>query len=211
MRAIKYFKDPEALQLVGDPTRRRIIYLLRAKEMTVSMLASELDKTPQAIYHHTRKLLEKGLIEVAREERIDHFIETYYRAAAEVFEFTHGGQPGGFYEAHLRETADALRKLGVNINIDDETLVKIIRLQDRIHSIAATAELETRVNQLEDIDFLTKEELYKFVQLLTISDKQFEEYLALQRDLRNLLKSRLMSKEITSKQPSPSRIKNENG
>ena len=75
---------------MADDTRRRVIYLLRAKEMTVSQIASELQKTPQGIYHHIRKLLDAGMVEVAKEERVDHFIETYYRATAEVFEFIHG-------------------------------------------------------------------------------------------------------------------------
>ena len=81
MKAFKLIKDPNAFQLLGDETRRRIIYLLRAKEMTVSQIAGELNLTPQAIYHHIRKLRDAGMVEVAREERVDHYIETYYRAA----------------------------------------------------------------------------------------------------------------------------------
>ena len=41
--------------------------------------------TPQAIYHHIKKLLPAEMVEVTREERVDNFIETYYRATAEVF------------------------------------------------------------------------------------------------------------------------------
>lgn len=90
MRAFKYIRDPRAFELLADETRRKIIYLLRAKEMTVSQLAADLHVTTQAVYHQIKKLLELELVEVAREERVDHFIETYYRAAAEVFEFHHG-------------------------------------------------------------------------------------------------------------------------
>ena len=97
MQAFKFVKDPEAWELMADDTRRRVVYLLRAKEMTVSQIAEQLQKTPQAIYHPIRKLLDKELVEVAKEERVDHFIETYYRAAAEVFEFVHG-------EGHSKDT-----------------------------------------------------------------------------------------------------------
>src|SRR5438445_112154 len=90
MKAFKMIKDPEAFRLLADETRRRIIYLLRAKEMTVSQIAAELNLTPQAIYHHIRKLRDSDLVEVAREERVDHFIETYYRATAEMFNLSHG-------------------------------------------------------------------------------------------------------------------------
>src|SRR2546425_538311 len=56
MKAFKVIKSPEAFQLLADETRRRIIYLLRAKEMTVSQISAELGLTPQAIYHHIRKM-----------------------------------------------------------------------------------------------------------------------------------------------------------
>ena len=97
MKAFKVIKDPEAFRLLADETRRRVIYLLRAKDMTVSQIAAELNLTPQAIYHHIRKMRDTGLVEVAREERVDHFIETYYRATAEIFNFSHGeGMPQAF-------------------------------------------------------------------------------------------------------------------
>ena len=45
---------------MADDTRRRVVYLLRAKEMTVGQIHHELQLTPQAIYHHIRKLLDAG-------------------------------------------------------------------------------------------------------------------------------------------------------
>ncbi|MDH5363492.1 MAG: winged helix-turn-helix domain-containing protein [Aigarchaeota archaeon] len=86
MKSVKVFKDPGAFKILADETRRKIIYLLRVKERTVSQIAEELEKTPQVIYHHIRKLLDADMVEVAKEVRIDHFIETYYQATAEVFE-----------------------------------------------------------------------------------------------------------------------------
>lgn len=86
MKSVKVFKDPGAFKILADETRRKIIYLLRVKERTVSQIAEELGKTPQVIYHHIRKLLDADMVEVAKEVRIDHFIETYYQATAEVFE-----------------------------------------------------------------------------------------------------------------------------
>src|SRR5207249_2735309 len=84
----------------------RIIYLLRAKEMTVSQIAGELNLTPQAIYHHIRKLRDAGMVEVAREERVDHFIETYYRATAEIFNMSHGSGTSSAY--HEEKAAESL-------------------------------------------------------------------------------------------------------
>jgi DNA-binding transcriptional ArsR family regulator len=67
MKAIKVVDDPEKFKLLADDTRRRIVFLLRAKEMTVSQIASTLEVTPQAIYHHIKKLQKADLVKVTRE------------------------------------------------------------------------------------------------------------------------------------------------
>jgi DNA-binding transcriptional ArsR family regulator len=90
MKAFKVVTDPKAFQLLADGTRRKIVYLLRVKEMSVSQLAAELNLTPQAVYHHVKKLVKGGLVEVSREERCGHLIESYYRATAEMFSFSLG-------------------------------------------------------------------------------------------------------------------------
>ena len=90
MKPIMTITDPEAVKVAVDDTRRKILYLLRAKEMTVSKIAEELNLTPQTVYHHIRKLCDVGMVEVAKEVRVDHLIESYYRATAEVFHFTVG-------------------------------------------------------------------------------------------------------------------------
>src|SRR3990170_6251136 len=88
MKSIKTLTSPESFELMADETRRKIIFLLRVKEMTVSQIASELNLTPQAVYHHIKRLVKGELVEVSREERVDHLIESYYRATAEVFNFS---------------------------------------------------------------------------------------------------------------------------
>src|SRR5205807_2369981 len=79
LRTFKFIRDPNAFELMADDTRIRVVYLLRAKEMTVGQIHHELQLTPQAIYHHIRKLLNEGLEELAKKERVGHFIKTYYR------------------------------------------------------------------------------------------------------------------------------------
>ena len=48
----------EAFGLLGDETRRNIIFLLRDSELTVKELASKLGLTTQNIYHHIGRLQE---------------------------------------------------------------------------------------------------------------------------------------------------------
>ena len=103
-------RDPESFQLVADETRRKIIFLLRVKEMTVGQIADELNLTPQAVYHHIRRLVNSQMVEVTKEERVGHLIESYYRATAEVFNLV-VGTASHDKEALKEQIADALAGL----------------------------------------------------------------------------------------------------
>jgi DNA-binding transcriptional ArsR family regulator len=189
LRSFKYISDPRAFEAVADETRRKIIYLLRAKEMTVSQIADTLGKTPQAIYYQIKKLLEVGLIEVAREERVDHFIETYYRATAEVFEFHHGEKDSRESEKELTEAFEALSKVGIVMKSDKDVIQKVLDVEAKTSTMGLSPELEKRISELSDVGFLTKGHVYKFAQMALMSDKEFEEMMAAQRALRKLMTS----------------------
>jgi DNA-binding transcriptional ArsR family regulator len=205
LRTFKFIRNANAFELMADDTRRRVIYLLRAKEMTVSQIASELQMTPQGIYHHIRKLTEAGLVEVAKEERVDHFIETYYRATAEVFEFIHGeGGSEKYGEQRTREALQALNQLGIGARADDEIVSRLIGITKHMNELALTPELEERIQNLEGLDFIGKKHLAEYVNLLTMSDKQFEEWLSYERSRRNLLKSAVSGPiQVQVKNPKP--------
>lgn len=193
MRAFKYIRDPRAFELLGDETRRRIIYLLRAKEMTVSQLAKELDLTTQAVYHQINKLREVGLVDVAREERVeDHFIEKYYRAAAEVFEFHHGEAGSDAAAKHFKEAFEALSRVGLNVTADEETVQEIARLNNELEKMGLPQELEEKISQLDDVAFFTKSKLYDLARLALMSDRQFDKMIADWKALRNLVASGVM-------------------
>ncbi len=197
MRAFKVIKDPEAFQILADETRRRIIYLLRAKEMTVSQLASELGLTPQAIYHHIRKLRDKEMVEVAREERVDHFIETYYQATAEVFHLSHGeGGSREWEEAKTLEAVQALAKIGFPVRADAKAVSRIVEVEKRMGEIGDKSEWSDRVADLENVDFLVKQDVFHFLKLLSMSDREFDEYVDLIREHRRLVRS--LASERTS-------------
>ncbi|HYB06552.1 MAG TPA: metalloregulator ArsR/SmtB family transcription factor [Nitrososphaerales archaeon] len=189
LRAFKYIRDPRAFELLADETRRRIIYLLRAKEMTVSQLAGDLHVTTQAVYHQISKLREVGLIEIAREERVDHFIETYYRAAAEVFEFHHGEAGSGEAEKHFREAFGALSKVGLSVEADEQVVKKVTSLHAEMDKIGLSPELEERISQLDDEAFFTKSKMYELAQLALMSDKQFDKLIESEKALRELMTS----------------------
>ena len=190
MKAFKVIKDPEAFQLLADETRRRIIYLLRAKEMTVSQIAGELNLTPQAIYHHIRKLRDAGMVEVAREERVDHFIETYYRASAEIFNMSHGeGTSQAYAEEKAGESLKALSKIGLTVPADPGVATRLVELEKRMELVGEQEKLTEAIAGLEDVDFFVKQGVAHLAKLLLMSDKDFTEYLNLVREERKLLRS----------------------
>jgi len=200
MRTLKIFKDAKAFELAADRTRRRIIHLLRARELSASQIADELEMTPQAIYHHIRKLLEAGLIEVAKEERVDHIIETYYQAAAEIFHFTYGESDPEYQEGRTKEALEALNRIGLTVPIDEETISKYASLSSKIKAIyhCCTPELTEKISQLEDLDFFTKQDAVDIASSISMNDKQFEELQILNREARELLKIKLAKPVRTS-------------
>ncbi len=192
MKAFKVITDPEAFQLLADDTRRRIIYLLRARDMTVAQIAEELKLTPQAIYHHIRKLKDADMVEVAREERVDHFIETYYQATAEMFNLAHGEAGNAkVLEEEAREALSALDKLGFKVQVSPEVVTKVVALMKKMKQPDATSPWTEKVNGLADVNYFVKQELLEFTYLMAVSDKEFEDFIKCYRDLRKTLKSTL--------------------
>lgn len=193
MKTFKLVRDPRAFELMADETRRRVIYLLRAKEMTVSQIASELQMTPQAIYRHIRKLLPAGLVEVEKEARIDHFIETYYRATAEVFDFVHGETGGEEYvKKRTREVLQAIGQLGLHLRVEEKTISQMMKLSRAMNAMALKPDQEEKIARVEGVDFIGRQEIARYMNLLKMTDKQFQDWLNLQAEYRNLLKSAMI-------------------
>jgi len=195
MKTIKLIKDPQAFNLLADDTRRRMIHLLRAKERTVSQIAEELGLTPQAIYHHIRKMKEADLVEVAREERVDHFIETYYRASAEIFHLSHGegGAQNPDEEKTVKNILENMPKIGLNIPSDDETVAKVMAVASKLKSCTHESNWFDKVSELEDVDFFGKQGMVEYACLATMNDKDFESFLDSYRNLRKLLKAEVQA------------------
>jgi len=191
MKSMLIIKDPEAFQLLADETRRKIIYLLRAKEMTVSQLAAELTLTPQAVYHHIKKLQDAGMIEIVREERLGHLIESYYRATAESFYCSVGKvYPNVKVAKEQMATAlNALIKLGFKIEFDDKKISKLVDLQAEIDECCNVEQFADKVAGFEDLDLFTKDKVMEYASILSASNEEFARQQEIEKKLRSLLKS----------------------
>jgi len=192
MKAIKVVNDPEEFQLLADGTRRKIIFLLRATEMTVSQIASNLEVTPQAIYHHIKKLQKADLVIVAREERVGHLIESYYRATAEAFLCSVGVTPSGreFFEKQTKTTLDALVRVGFKLEYDEDDIQHLIEKQDELLKCCGEKDYEENLKDtLDDIDNNTLALVKDFGTLIASTDEEFKKKQQLQREFRDALKS----------------------
>lgn len=191
MRAVKTISDPEAFKVAADPTRRKMLFLLRAKEMNVSQIAQDLKLTPQTVYFHIKKIVEAGMAEVSREVRVDHLIESYYQATAEVFHFTVGKTTHS--KEALLETIEAvlnaLGKIGFKISYDREAVNKLADLDMKLQDCCGAREYEERIANLDDEDFFVKQELQEYVSILSMSEEEIKEKDQIKKEFRKLLRS----------------------
>jgi len=141
-------------------------------------------------YESEQEGRKRGPHEVAREERVDHFIETYYRASAEVFHMAHGEWMSKDYaEAKTAEALQALSRIGFPARADEATIAKIVELEKRMEEVGEKSEWVDRVSDLADLDFFVKQGAAHYIQLFTMSDEQFNEYLKIVREHRKLVRS----------------------
>lgn len=191
MKHLKTISDPKAFKLMADETRRKIVFLLRAKEMTVSQIAQELNITPQTVYHHIRKLVEGDLVEVTREVRVDHLIESYYQATAEVFYFTVGKTSQGkeLLREEVEATLKALTHIGFKLKYDQEVVSELVELMTEQKDCCSAKEYEDAISKLKDLDLFTKQKVQEYAGILSMSDEEFATTDELRKKFRELLRS----------------------
>ena len=86
-----------------------------------------------------------------------------------------------------------MSQLDINARADDEIIGRLMGITKHMNELALTPEMEERIQNLEGLDFIGKKQVADYVNLLTMSDKQFEEWLNYERSRRNLLKSAVAS------------------
>jgi len=196
MKERKIIRDAGAFQLLANDTRMKMIYLLRAKEMTVGQIADELELTPQTIYHHIRKLRKAHMVEVSREERTEHIVESFYRATAGYFHFVNGScasECGGM--VWLQEILKGLGNLGLDVNLSDKEASGILRLGEELRRRREDPDIVGKIYDMDDIDPSVGDNLGEFAMMMKMNDRAFAKYLETQRTLRERLLSGRVDKE----------------
>ncbi len=196
MKPFMVIKEPEAFELLADETRRKILYLLRVKEMNVNQLAQDLGVTSQAVYHHIKKLLKGKMVEVAREERTGHLIESYYRATAEDFLLTHGKirsqtlHDRELVKEQLKKVLEALDKLGCNVEFDEHHISGLADLRAGVDEPCEACEkYQDDIWNMDDLDIQMRMMASEFIGTLMMSNKEFARQQESREKLRDLLRS----------------------
>lgn len=70
--------EPEHFRAVADPTRQKILELLRERAATTKQLAQALEMRPGAIGHHLKVLEEVGFVRVVGTRQVRAITEKYY-------------------------------------------------------------------------------------------------------------------------------------
>jgi DNA-binding transcriptional ArsR family regulator len=189
MRRIKKV-TPEAFRLLGDKTRIKIIYLLRVKELTISQISAELDLTPQTIYHHIKKLEEAGLVEITREERIDHLIESYYQSTAETFLCSIGSLPVETAKRDVLMILEKLKEIGFKIETSEEVASKLVDFEKKMMEHKSAKNLEDAIGKLEEtLDNISFKMAKHYADLILMSEEEYNRRQELRRKLRQFLLS----------------------
>jgi len=110
------------------------------------------------------------MVEVTREERVGHLIESFYRATAETFSLDYGKASTVTFrnKKQAKELAtivlDALKKLGFNLEYNERTLAKVAEIRAKIEDCCESGEFEDQVSAMEDLDLLTRSLILDFAQ-----------------------------------------------
>lgn len=80
--------DLEALRILSDPLRMRLIEILRRAPVTVKDIASILETSPKSLYYHINLLERHNLIRVVDSRLVSGILEKRYRATAYLFIFS---------------------------------------------------------------------------------------------------------------------------
>jgi DNA-binding transcriptional ArsR family regulator len=197
MKPFMVIRDPEAYALLADETRRKILYLLRVKEMTATQIAEQLGITSQAVYHHIRKLLKGKMVEVVREERIGHLIESAYMATAEDFLLSTGKitaqnlRNRELAKEQITAVLNALKKLGLNLEFDEKQISQLVdsRVGLEHACIAGAEKYEDKIWNMDDLDLPMRMMAADFVDTILMSNDEFNKRQNARKKLRDQLLS----------------------
>jgi DNA-binding transcriptional ArsR family regulator len=186
-------KDPEVAKLFADDTRRRILHLLRHREMSTTDLTKVLKKPHSSVQHHLALLMDAGLVELVREKKVRNMVQPYYQATAHRFlisyslseTLTKDDEYSTWHSETLNKMFSGLGTFG--IKVPEELRGRVIELLRTCYNKEQSA-LEEVLEQQSDPGALDKSVQRPLLRLMTnIKLAADQEYAAAVEELRKLI------------------------
>ncbi len=171
MKEIEIVDDPEKIKIIIEDTRTKILRLLKFRDMTISELASILNKDVSTIFRHVKKLESAGFVKVTGERKTHNVPEKIYgRTAKTIFlapeTYAKDEAIKKMNKKRVEILADTLKSMGYDVK-DINTLFDLLIYFDEL-SIKDIEKLE------KDIDWGILRKLALILVLLKIDDDKLE-------------------------------------
>ena len=187
-----------AFALLGDDTRRRIIFLLRDSELTVKEIASRLGLTVQNIYHHIGRLQEAGLVRVIDERLSGHLIERFYTVTADTFIYNEDRMEENDYQSSF-DVLNGLNELDIGVEVNEENAERLSRLHEVSIQMPSAPSVENGIctfcsfsgyfMKFGPMNPMLLNRILQYANLIGMNDEEFEASLDLIREMREFLHS----------------------
>ncbi len=172
MKEIEIVDDPEKIKIIIEETRAKILRLLRFRDMTISEMASILNKDVSTIFRHVKKLENAGLIRITGERKIHNVPEKLYGRTAKTIilapeSFEKSSVVRRFEEKRTANIRRALEEMGYDVE-DEDFLRKFLLYMEELP-------IEDLNKLTHDMDWNDLRALQHILILLRINLKKIEE------------------------------------
>ncbi len=171
MKEIEIVDDPDKIKIIIEDTRTKILRLLKFRDMTISELASILNKDVSTIFRHIKKLENAGFVKVTGERKIHNVPEKIYgRTIKTIFlapeTYAKDEAIKKMNKKRVEILVDTLNSLGYEVKDVDSLFDLLIHLDEL--SIKDIEKLE------KDVDWGILRKLALVLVLLKISNEDLE-------------------------------------
>jgi DNA-binding transcriptional ArsR family regulator len=112
---------------LGDPTRERILSMIKHEPLTAKQLGARLNIPPGTVGHHLQVLEAAGLAQIVARRLVHGIVAKYYTRTARLFEFDFPPEVTPRVENALKFLNDAREELRDTLIADEEQEANIFR------------------------------------------------------------------------------------
>ncbi|MBS3817106.1 MAG: ArsR family transcriptional regulator [Candidatus Thermoplasmatota archaeon] len=176
---VRLFEDTDTLKVGLEQSRKKILELLKVKDMTISQIAEALERDQSTVYRHIKKLEEAGFVEVKGEKKEHHIPERIYGRTAEIFLLTpepmDEDKPGGlkveWKEKRVDRCLNILEEAGFECTGDEEIANELAHFLASVDE-EITDNIANSISNPEEIDFFSLMQSKFLAELIKIENEE---------------------------------------